>query len=88
MRRALSAVGLSNATAADLTALRRALSVVRFYNATGADLTALRRALSVVYEQLEQNPQTDAFIREIEALKRHTPPGTAIRIPTGCSRGP
>ena len=88
MRRALSAVGLSNATAADLTALRRALSAVRFYNATAADLTALRRALSVVYEQLEQNPQTDAFIREIEALKRHTPPGTAIRIPRGCSRGP
>jgi len=58
----------------------------RFENATGADLTAMRRTLSAVYQQLEQNPRTDAFIREIETLKLATPPGLPFLVPSGCSR--
>jgi TRAP-type C4-dicarboxylate transport system substrate-binding protein len=86
---AADAAGRSVALADDAEYLKQAcLMGARFYNATGAELTAMRRALSVVYQQLEQNPQTDAFIREIETLKRHTPPGPAFRIPQGCSRGP
>ncbi len=60
----------------------------RFVNATSADLAALRGALSVVYQQMERDPQTSAFIRQIQRLKKSTPPGPALGIPAGCTRKP
>jgi TRAP-type C4-dicarboxylate transport system substrate-binding protein len=57
----------------------------RFATATPADLAALRRSLSVVYQNLETDPQTSAFLRQIQALKRTTPPGPAPAIPAGCA---
>jgi TRAP-type C4-dicarboxylate transport system substrate-binding protein len=58
----------------------------RFLNATPADLAALRRALSIVYQHLEADPQTRAFIQQIQRLKNATPAGPAPRIPAGCTR--
>jgi TRAP-type C4-dicarboxylate transport system substrate-binding protein len=60
----------------------------RFVNAAPADLAALRRALSVVYQHLEADPQTRAFIQQIQRLKNSTPAGSAPRIPAGCARKP
>ena len=57
----------------------------RFATATPADLAALRRSLSVVYQNLEIDPQTRAFLRQIQALKRTTPPGPVPAIPAGCA---
>jgi TRAP-type C4-dicarboxylate transport system substrate-binding protein len=60
----------------------------RFVTATPADLAALRRALAVVYQNLETDPQTRAFIQQIQRLKTATPPGPALRIPASCTRAP
>jgi hypothetical protein len=60
----------------------------RFVNATSADLAALRGALSVVYQQMEHDPQASVFIRQIQRLKKSTPPGPALRIPAGCTTKP
>jgi hypothetical protein len=60
----------------------------RFVNATSAHLAALRGALSVVYRQMEHDRQTDAFIRQIQRLKKSTPPGPALRIPGRCTTKP
>lgn len=60
----------------------------RFVTATPADLAALRRALSVVYQHLQADPQTRAFIQQIQRLKNTTPAGPAPRIPAGCTRKP
>jgi TRAP-type transport system periplasmic protein len=60
----------------------------RFVNATPADLAALRKALSVVYQHLEADPQTRAFIRQIQRLKNTTPARSAPRNPAGCTRKP
>lgn len=57
-----------------------------FASATPADLSALRRAVASVYQQIEQDPQTKAFVHGIETLKRSTPPGAALRLPPGCRR--
>ena len=57
----------------------------RFATATPADLAALRRSLSAVYRSLEADPQTSAFIRQIQQLKKATPPGPAPAIPAGCA---
>jgi TRAP-type transport system periplasmic protein len=56
----------------------------RFATATPADLAALRRSLSVVYRSLDRDPQTHAFIGQIQQLKKTTPPGPAPAIPVGC----
>jgi hypothetical protein len=61
---------------------------VRFVTATPVDLAALRRALAVVYQSLEADPQTRAFIRQIQRLKTMTPPGPGLRIPASCTRAP
>src|SRR5262249_43172949 len=58
----------------------------RFVNATAADLAALRKALSVVYQHLEADPQTRAFIQQIQRLKNATPAGPPPQIPAGCIR--
>jgi len=57
----------------------------RFATATPAALAGLRRAFSVVYRGLETDPRTSAFIRQIQALKKATPPGPAPAIRAGCS---
>jgi TRAP-type C4-dicarboxylate transport system substrate-binding protein len=57
-----------------------------FASATPADLSALRRAEASVYQQIEHDPQTKAFVQEIENLKPSTPPGPALRLPPGCRR--
>jgi TRAP-type C4-dicarboxylate transport system substrate-binding protein len=57
----------------------------RFATATPADLAALRRAFTPVYRSLEADPQASAFIRQIQALKKATPPGPVPAIPAGCA---
>ena len=60
-------------------------SGARFANASEADLGGLRKAVAPVYAKLRDNPQTQAFIERIEALKRSTPAGAALGIPAGCT---
>jgi len=60
-------------------------SGARFANASKADLAALRKAFAPVYASLEQDPQTKAFIQQIQALKQSTPAGTPLVIPAGCT---
>jgi TRAP-type C4-dicarboxylate transport system substrate-binding protein len=57
----------------------------RFANASEADLAALREAFVPVYAALDHDPETKAFIERIDALKRVTPTGPALAIPTGCT---
>ena len=49
----------------------------RFATATPGDLAALHTAFAPVYRSLEADPQTGAFIRQIQQLKKATPPGPA-----------
>jgi len=60
----------------------------RFATATPADLAALRAAFTPVYHNLETNPQTRAFIQQIQQLKAATPRGPSLRIPARCTRTP
>jgi len=57
----------------------------RFANASEADLSALRQAFAPVYAHLEQDPQTRAFIQQIQQLKQSTPAGPALVIPPKCT---
>ena len=57
----------------------------RFATATPADLAVLRRSLSVVYRSLDRDPQTRAFIGQIQQLKKSTPAALAPAIPAGCT---
>jgi TRAP-type C4-dicarboxylate transport system substrate-binding protein len=57
----------------------------RFANATKDDLAALHEAFAPVYASLEQDPQTKAFIQQIEDLKRSTPVGTPLGVPATCA---
>jgi len=59
----------------------------RFATATPADLAALRQSLAVVYQNLETDPQANAFLRQIQQLKKSTPSGAAPAIPAGCAAG-
>jgi len=62
----------------------------RFATATPADLAALRQSLAVVYQKLKADPQASAFLRQIQQLKKSTPPGPAPAIPAipaGCATG-
>ena len=60
-------------------------SGARFANASEADLAGLGKAVAPVYAKLKDDPQTKAFIERIQALKRSTPVGAALRIPAGCT---
>jgi TRAP-type C4-dicarboxylate transport system substrate-binding protein len=60
-------------------------SGARFANASEADLGGLRKAVAPVYAKLKDDPQTKAFIARLQALKRSTPTGAALRIPAGCT---
>lgn len=67
--------------------VRQACAIgARFVTATPADLAAMRRSLSAVYQKLETDPQTRAFIQQIQRLKAATPLGPPLRIPAGCAR--
>jgi hypothetical protein len=57
----------------------------RLANASMVDLAAMRQALQPVYARIEHDPQTRAFIQQIERLKSSTPAGPALRIPAGCA---
>jgi TRAP-type transport system periplasmic protein len=58
---------------------------VRFAEASPADLAALEGAFASVYTNLQQDPQTKAYIDQILALKQSTTPEAALTIPTGCT---
>jgi TRAP-type C4-dicarboxylate transport system substrate-binding protein len=46
---------------------------LRFVDASPAGLAALRRAVQPVYAQLERDPQTRRYIRQIEAMRQAIP---------------
>jgi TRAP-type C4-dicarboxylate transport system substrate-binding protein len=56
----------------------------RFAQASDADLAALDDSFEPVYESLESDQQTKAFIDEIRALKQSTPASSDAAIPAGC----
>ena len=78
-----SSVGLADRDAELLAVMCK--SGARFANASEADLAALRTAFAPVYASLEQDPETKAFIEQIQALKRSTPAGAPLAIPAGCT---
>jgi TRAP-type C4-dicarboxylate transport system substrate-binding protein len=78
-----SSVGLADHDAQLLTLMCK--SGARFANASEADLGGLRKAVAPVYANLGDNSETKAFIEQIQALKRSTPAGAALRIPAGCT---
>jgi TRAP-type C4-dicarboxylate transport system substrate-binding protein len=57
----------------------------RFANATPAEIAGLRTAFAPVYASLDHDPQTKAFIEQIQQLKQRTPAGPALVIPPGCT---
>jgi TRAP-type transport system periplasmic protein len=57
----------------------------RFADASEADLAALREAFTPVYAHLEQDPQTQAFIQQIQQLKQSTPAESPLMIPPECT---
>lgn len=54
-------------------------------NASDADFAALRQAFVPAYSKLEQDPQTKAFIGQIETLKQSTAANPPPAIPTACA---
>jgi hypothetical protein len=65
---------------------------LRFLTASPADLAALRRAVQPVYDQLERDPQTRRYIRQIEAMRTglspEPAPGCAPTARPGGTAGP
>jgi TRAP-type C4-dicarboxylate transport system substrate-binding protein len=57
---------------------------LRFLDASPAEVAALRRAVQPVYGQLERDPQTRAYIRQIEAMRQ----GIAPEPAPGCAQAP
>lgn len=57
----------------------------RFAEASDTDLAAVREALSSAYADLQQDPETDGFIQQIEALKQSISPEAPLTIPAGCT---
>ena len=57
---------------------------LRFLTASPAELAALRRAVQPVYGQLERDPQTRRYIRQIEAMRQGISPEPA----PGCAQAP
>jgi hypothetical protein len=60
-------------------------SGARFAEAPAADLAELRAAFASVYADLEQHPETKAFIDRIRALKESTQSGPSVSIPSDCT---
>ena len=70
----------------DAQALRVACeSGARFDEASDADLAALAAAFAPVYANLQQNPETKAFIERIRALKASTRAEPVLSIPPACT---
>jgi TRAP-type transport system periplasmic protein len=57
----------------------------RFAEASEADLAALRAAFEPVYANLRRDSATKAFIERIQALKRSTPAGPGLAVPSECT---
>ncbi|MBA2633305.1 MAG: TRAP transporter substrate-binding protein DctP [Chloroflexi bacterium] len=57
----------------------------RFAEASDADLAALEAAFAPVSARLREDPETNAFLEQIDALKRSTPAESAPAIPAGCA---
>jgi TRAP-type C4-dicarboxylate transport system substrate-binding protein len=57
----------------------------RFAEASDADLAALEAAFVPIYAELEQHPETKAFIERIQALKQSTRPDPELTIPSDCT---
>ena len=57
----------------------------RFANASSAEIAGLRTAFAPVYASLDHDPQTTAFITQIQQLKQRTPAGPPLVIPLGCT---
>jgi TRAP-type C4-dicarboxylate transport system substrate-binding protein len=64
---------------------RACQSGARVATASPADLAALRTGFAPVEASLERDPQTKAFIEQIQALKRSTPAEAPLVIPAGCT---
>jgi TRAP-type C4-dicarboxylate transport system substrate-binding protein len=60
----------------------------RFATASPAQLRALRRSFASVYTRLARDPQTRAFVRGIETLKRAARQPFSPHIPAGCRATP
>jgi TRAP-type C4-dicarboxylate transport system substrate-binding protein len=56
----------------------------RFAFASAGDLTALQQAMSAVYQGIETDPTTRAFVQQMQDLKRSTPSRAGLPIPTTC----
>jgi Bacterial extracellular solute-binding protein, family 7 len=65
---------------------------LRFLTASPADVAALRAAAQPVYDQLERDPQTRRYIRQIEAMRKavsaEPAPGCAPTARLGVTAGP
>jgi TRAP-type C4-dicarboxylate transport system substrate-binding protein len=61
------------------TAILCRRGLLRFVTASQADLAALRRAVQPVYDQIERDPQTRGYIRQIEAMRKGVPADPAPR---------
>lgn len=57
----------------------------RFALASEADLGAMKDAFTPVYAALQQDPATQAFIEQIQALKQSVPSGQSLSIPSDCT---
>jgi TRAP-type transport system periplasmic protein len=57
----------------------------RFALASQADLAGLRQAFTPLYESLQQDPATQAFIQQIRELKATTPSAPNPSIPSDCT---
>ena len=68
----------------DDTAILCRRGQLRFLTASPADLAALRRAVQPVYHQLQRDPQTRRYIRQIEAMRQGISPEPA----PGCAQVP
>ena len=62
------------------TAILCRRGLLRFLTASPADMAALRRAVQPVYHQLQRDPQTGRYIRQIEAMGK----GVAAEPAPGC----
>lgn len=57
----------------------------RVANAAPADLQALRRAVEPVITRLEHDPAFAGHLEQIRQIKKSTPPGPELKIPSGCT---
>ena len=60
-------------------------SGARFAEASAADVAALEAAFAPVHANLQQHPQTQAFIERIQELKESTPSAPSLSIPSDCT---